>query len=414
MTMPMRTQPTNPDTANAAPAASGGAARPARREVMAGLMAGSAGLLAAPSLALGQSRAALPAPVSARSAAGPLRIESVAVLENPWGLAFLPDARMLVTERPGRLRLVAPTGEVSAPIAGVPRVSARGQGGLLDVALAPDFAQSRTVFLSFAEPRADGTSATAVARGRLNAAGTALEGTAVIVRQQPAGNTGRHFGSRLVFARDGNLFVTTGDRGDQQPASQDKAGLIGKVLRVRPDGSPVPDNPFVGEAGAAPEIWSIGHRNAQGAALHPETDELWTIEHGARGGDEVNIVRKGANYGWPVISYGVEYSGRKIGEGTTKPGLEQPVHVWDPSIAPSGAAFYTASRMPAWAGSLFCGGLAGQMLVRMSLQGNRVTSEERLLTELRERIRDVRQGPDGWLYLLTDSGEGRILRVRTA
>jgi aldose sugar dehydrogenase len=362
---------------------------------------------------LAQSSA--PAPVRISSSAGPLLLETVATgLENPWSLAFLPDGRMLVTERAGRIRLVTPDGKLSQPLGGLPRIAARGQGGLLDVVLDPSFRDSRMIYLSYAEPRENGGSSTAVARATLNAADTALVGTTTIFSQQPAGNTGRHFGSRLVFGRDGNLFITTGDRGNMEMSAQDPNTHIGKVLRLRPDGSVPPDNPFVGQAGRRPEIWSIGHRNAQGAALHPETGVLWTIEHGARGGDEVNVVRKGLNYGWPVISYGVEYSGRKIGEGQAKPGLEQPIHYWDPSIAPSGAAFYTGERFRGWKGSLFTGGLVSEMLVRLTLDGEKVTGEERLLQSLNERIRDVRQGPDGLIYLLTDSEKGRILRLRPA
>ncbi len=366
-------------------------------------------------LAPGPVVAQMPTPVRVTSSAGPLLVETVAVgLENPWGLAFLPDGRMLVTERPGRLRIVSADGRLGAPLGGLPRLAARGQGGLLDVALDPAFRENRTIYLSYSEPRDNNGMATAVARGVLNAADTALVGTTVIFQQQPAGNTTRHFGSRIVFGRDGALFVTTGDRGNMEMSAQDPATHIGKVLRLRPDGSVPADNPFVGQTGRRPEIWSTGHRNAQGAALHPDTGALWTIEHGARGGDEINIVRKGLNYGWPVISYGVEYSGRKIGEGQAKAGLEQPIHYWDPSIAPSGAAFYTADRFRGWKGSLFTGGLISEMLVRMTLDGDRVVGEERLLKEVNERIRDVRQGPDGFLYLLTDNANGRILRLRPA
>jgi glucose/arabinose dehydrogenase len=362
---------------------------------------------------IGPAGAQTPSGPRVESSAGPLQVETVARgLEHPWGLAFLPDGRMLVTERPGRLRIVSATGQLSQPIGGLPRIAARGQGGLLDVALDPNFAENRMVYLSFAAPGEGGGAATAVARGRLNAASTALEGTSVIFQQQPAGNTGRHFGSRLVFGRDGNLFITTGDRGNMEMRAQDPAGHIGKVLRLRPDGSVPPDNPFVNQSGTRPEIWSLGHRNAQGAALHPQSGALWTIEHGSRGGDEINIVRKGLNYGWPVITYGVDYSGARIGEGQAKPGLEQPIHYWDPSIAPSGAVFYTGNRYRGWTGSLFTGGLVSQMLLRISVDGEKVTSQERLLQGLNERIRDVRQGPDGLLYLLTDSTDGRVLRLR--
>ncbi|PZU94089.1 MAG: hypothetical protein DI527_04080 [Chelatococcus sp.] len=346
------------------------------------------------------------------SSAGELAVETVASgLEHPWGLAFLPDGRMLVTERPGRLRIAGADGKLSPPLAGLPNVMARGQGGLLDVALDPDFARNRLVYLSFAEPRAGGNG-TSVARGRLNERGTALEGANVIFRQAPAINSTMHFGSRLVFDRTGALFVTVGDRYGQRDEAQNPANHIGKIMRIRPEGGGAAGNP--NKEGWQPEIWSIGHRNVQGAALHPETGQLWTAEHGARGGDEVNTPKAGLNYGWPVVTYGIDYSGAKIGEGTAKPGMEQPLFYWDPSIAPSGAAFYTGAVWPAWRHSLFVGALAGQMLVRLSTQGEAVTGEERLLTGLGERIRDVRQGPDGFLYLLSDAQDGKILRVRPA
>jgi glucose/arabinose dehydrogenase len=251
-------------------------------------------------------------------------------------------------------------------------------------------------------------------RAKLDAAGTALEGAQVIFRQEPAHNTGNHFGSRLVFDRDGNLFVTTGDRFTLKEQAQNPGNHIAKIIRITPDGRPAPGNPFLQREGARPEIWSIGHRNLQSAALHPETGQLWTVEHGARGGDEVNVPQPGRNYGWPVISYGVDYSGAKIGEGTAKPGLEQPAYYWDPSIAPSGMAFYTGDRFPAWRGSVLVGALAGQHVSRLTLEGNRVTGEERMLRDLGERIRDVRQGPDGFVYLLTDRANGRLLRVKPA
>jgi glucose/arabinose dehydrogenase len=366
-------------------------------------------------LAAQSALAQSPQPVRVPSSAGPLLVETVAGgLEHPWGLAFLPDGRMLVTERAGRLRIVGTDGRVGPALSGLPRIAARGQGGLLDVALDPGFRDNRMVYISFAEPREGGGAATAVARMVLNTAETALGGTTVIFQQQPAGNTGRHFGSRLVFGRDGNLFITTGDRGNLEMSAQDQNTHIGKVLRIRTDGTVPPDNPFVGQPNIRPEIWSSGHRNAQGAALHPETGVLWTIEHGARGGDEINIVRRGLNYGWPVISYGVEYSGRRIGEGQAKSGLEQPIHYWDPSIAPSGALFYTGDRYRGWRGSLFTGGLVSELLMRVTLDGERITGEERLLREVGQRIRDVRQGPDGLIYLLTDSPQGRILRLRPA
>ena len=364
-------------------------------------------VLTVPALAQDQvqaQRSPTPAPVNA-----PVRVETVARgLEHPWGLAFLPDGRMLVTERAGRLRLVEQDGRLSEPLGGVPEVLAQGQGGLLDVALSPGFAQDRLVYVSFSEP-GDGGAATAVARGRLGERG--LEGTQVIWRQQPKVSGGNHWGSRLVFRRDGTLFVTLGDRFAYRERAQDLSVTIGKIVRINADGSVPRDNPFVGRAGARPEIWSYGHRNVQAAALHPQTGAVWTVEHGARGGDELNRPEAGKNYGWPVITYGVDYSGAKIGEGTAKPGMEQPVYYWDPVIAPSGATFYTGDAFPNWKGSMFIGGLASRVLVRLTLEGSRVAREERYLADLQERIRDVRQGPNGFLYLLTDNPAGRILRV---
>jgi glucose/arabinose dehydrogenase len=353
------------------------------------------------------------APQRVKTGSGEVVVETVASgLENPWGLAFLPDGRLLVTERPGRLRTVGADGRLSAPLPGLPQIRARGQGGLLDVVLDPRFAENRTLYLSFAEPRPEGEGGTSVLRARLNAAGTALEGAGVIFRQEPAYRGGNHWGSRLVFDREGALFVTLGDRYDLKDEAQDPGNHIGKVVRIRPEGGPAPGNPQ--KPGWAPEIWSIGHRNVQGAALNPATGELWTAEHGARGGDEINIPRRGLNYGWPVITYGRDYSGARIGEGTAKAGLEQPVLNWDPSIAPSGAAFYTGDRFPAWRGNLLVGALAGQMLVRLTVEGDRITGEERMLESLNERIRDVRVGPDGLVYLLTDAPKGRVLRLRPA
>jgi glucose/arabinose dehydrogenase len=326
-------------------------------------------------------------------------------------MAFLPDGALLVTERSGQLRIVR-DGEVSDPIAGVPEVRDRGQGGLLDVALDPNFATTRLVYLSYSEAGGEGAG-TAVARGRLE--GARLANTQVIFRQQPKTGGGNHFGSRLVFARDGTLFVTLGERFDYRDEAQNPANHLGKIVRINPDGSVPSDNPFVGRGdGARPEIWSLGHRNVQGAAINPETGALWTDEHGPRGGDEVNIPQAGKNYGWPVIGYGVHYSGAKIGVGTAKPGLEQPVYYWDPSIAPSGMAFYTGDRFAGWRGNLFVGALKYRLLVRLELDGTRVVAEERMLKDLDERIRDVRQGPDGLIYLLTDSDDGRILRLEPA
>lgn len=360
--------------------------------------------------------AAAQQPVRVSSSAGPLSVETVAAgLENPWGLTFLPDGRMLVTERPGRLRIVSRSGTVSEPVRGLPPVYATGQGGLLDVALAPDFPDSRIIFLSYAEPR-EGASGTSVARARLVEDGgeARLDDLQVIFRQSPAAGGSNHYGSRLVFARDGTLFVTLGDRYSLREQAQDLSVHIGKIVRINTDGS-VPDgNPFRNRNGARPEIWSYGHRNVQGATLDPSTGRLWTIEHGARGGDELNHPEAGKNYGWPVITYGRDYSGARIGEGTERAGMEQPVKYWDPSFAPSGLAFYTGDLMAKWKGDLFTGGLSGTRLVRLRLDParERVIEEEVLLGDLGERIRDVRQGPDGALWLLTDDpGEGRLLRL---
>ncbi len=337
-------------------------------------------------------------------------------LESPWGMAFLPGGKMLVTEKPGRLRVVSADGTLSPPVAGVPMVDARGQGGLLGLALDPNFATNRMVYLSFSEPQADMMNNTAVARGVFvdDAAAPRPDKVQVIFHQQPALASPLHFGGRLVFGRDGTLFVTMGDRsiipGRMQAQKMDS--LIGKLARINSDGSIPKDNPFVGKPGVRPEIWSFGHRNIQGAALHPQTGELWTAEHGARGGDEVNIARKGKDYGWPTIAYGVEYQGPRItGDEQVRAGMEQPIYYWDPNIAPSGMAFYTGSAFPAWRGSLFIGGLASTALVRLTIDGDKVTGEERLLTENKERIRDVAQGPDGALYVLTDNRAGRLFKL---
>lgn len=346
------------------------------------------------------------------SEAGPLQVDTVASgLQNPWGLAFLPDGRMLVTERAGRMRIVATNGTLGQPLAGVPQVAARNQGGLLDVVVDPNFASNRMVYFCYSEPRPNNTNGTSVARARLAEGESRLDSVNVIFRQDPSFSGGHHFGCRIVFDRSGSMFVTLGDRYSLKDQAQDPSNHIGKIVHIRPDGSPASGNP--GTAGWAREVWSVGHRNIQGAALNPVSGKLWTAEHGARGGDEINIPAAGRNYGWPVITYGRDYSGAKIGEGTAKPGLEQPVFHWDPSIAPSGMAFYTGDVMPAWRGSVFVGGLAGQMLARLVLDGERVVREERLLTGMRERIRDVRQGPDGYLYLLADTS-GRVLRLGPA
>jgi aldose sugar dehydrogenase len=364
-------------------------------------------LLVPPALAQEAPRSPTPKPVKLDA-----KVTDVAVgLEHPWGVELLPDGRFLVTERPGRLRLVGRDGKLSEPLTGVPEAYARGQGGLLDVALSPGFAQDRLVYLSFAE-RGDGGAGTAVARGRLGERG--LEGTQVIWRQQPkVEGSYNHWGSRIVFRPDGTLFVTVGDRYSHRDRAQDLSTTIGKVVRINPDGSAPRDNPFVGRAGALPEIWSYGHRNVQAAALDAR-GELWTVEHGARGGDELNNPQPGKNYGWPVITYGRDYSGAQIGYGTSRPGMEQPVYYWDPVIAPSGSTFYSGTAFPDWRGDLLVGSLSPGGLVRLRITNGRVAVEERYLAELRERIRDVREGPDGALYLLTDSSRGRLLRVEPA
>jgi glucose/arabinose dehydrogenase len=345
------------------------------------------------------------------SKAGLISVVTVAEgLEHPWGLAFLPDGRMLVTERPGRIRIVDQDGHLSKPIAGVPEVYAHGEGGLLDVALDPDFASNRLIYFAFAEPGEDGA-ATSVARAKL--AGDRLEQLMVIFRQRPKVEGSAHFGARLLFLKDGTLLVTLGERNARELIPDLKSDM-GKIVRINPDGTIPKDNPFVGRSDAAPEIYSLGHRNVQGAAINPATGELWTGEHGAQGGDEINIPKPGKNYGWDVIAYGKEYSGAKIGEGTAKPGLEQPIYYWDPSIAPSGMTFYTGDKFPAWRGNLFVAALKFQMLVRLQVDGSRIVGEERLLEGMGQRLRDVVQGPDGYLYLLTDEDDGRILRIEPA
>lgn len=338
-------------------------------------------------------------------------------LANPWAIAFLPDGKMLVTERPGRLRIVTADGKLSEPVSGLPAVYAKGQGGLLGLAIDPAYAKNGLVYWSYAENPEGKMTNTAVARGKLviGADGQgAIENAQVIFHQAPSMESTLHYGGRLVFAPDGKLFITLGERsilpGRVQAERLD--GLLGKVVRLNSDGSVPKDNPFVKTPGARPEIWSIGHRNVQGAALNPATGKLWTIEHGARGGDELNIPQAGKDYGWPTITYGIEYQGGPIGAGiSAKEGLEQPVYYWDPVIAPSGLAFYNAALFPKWKGSLFIGGLASTSVTRLTLDGDKVVGEERLLTDLKERIRDVVVGPDGALYLATDNAEGRILKL---
>ena len=346
------------------------------------------------------------------SSAGQLEVQTIASgLVNPWALAFLADGRMLVTERPGRMRIVSSSGQLSPALKGVPDVWATGQGGLLDVVTDHAFKQNNTIYFCFSE-RTAGGGRTAVARAKLvDGDAPRLDDVKVIFRQQGPLSSGNHYGCRIAQARDGNLFVTLGEHFSHRDEAQNLGNHLGKLIRITPDGTAPNDNPFVGRDGARPEIWSYGHRNEQGLAINPASGEVWEIEHGPRGGDEVNIIGKGKNYGWPVIGYGIDYNGTKIHASTTKDGMEQPIKYWVPSIAPSGMAFYTGKLFPKWDGSLFTGALAGKMLVRLSLNGNSVTGEERLLQDLNERIRDVRQGPDGALWLLTDNAAGRILRV---
>lgn len=343
-----------------------------------------------------------------------LQVTTVAEgLEMPWALAFLPDGRLLITEKHiGQLRILGTDGKLSNPIQGLPAVMGADQGGLLGLAVDPKFAENGLIYWSYAEPQADGTNNTAVARGRL--AGDRVENVQVIFHQTPSLNSTKHFGGRLVFAPDGTLFVTTGERSilEGRAQAQRLDGTLGKVVRINPDGSIPKDNPFVGRQGARPEIWSYGHRNILSAAIDPATGKLWEVEHGAKGGDELNQPQAGKNYGWPTITYGVEYSGQKIGEGiTAKEGMEQPVYYWDPVIAPAGMAFYQGDLFPAWKGNILIGGLSSKALIRLVMQDGKVVGEERLLTDLGERIRDVIVGPDGAIYLATDSQNGRVLKV---
>jgi len=330
-------------------------------------------------------------------------------------VAFLPQGRFLVTERAGRLRRVDAQGNVSAPLQGLPAIASGGQGGLLDIVTDSDFARNRTLYFCFSEPDTEPRSpdnSTALARARLSDDETRLEGVQVLFSQKPKVASNLHFGCRIVEGRDGTLFLALGDRYHHREAAQKLDNHIGKVVRVRKDGSVPPDNPFVGRAGALPEIWSYGHRNAQGATLAPD-GRYWMHEHGPQGGDEINIPQAGRNYGWPVITFGENYGGGKIGEGTARAGMEPPLHYWVPSIAPSGMAFLTSDRYgPAWKGNLFVGSLKFGFLGRIELNGDAVRAEHRLLAEGRERIRDVRQGPDGLLYVLTDAVNGRLLRLQ--
>ncbi len=366
-------------------------------------------LLLAPSVA--------PAQRVFSSSAGNIRIETVAGgLVHPWSLAFLPDGRMLVTERPGRMRIITRGGELSRPLLGVPNVYAHSQAGLMDVILDKDFQRNRMIHFCYAEPADDGARI-AVAHGRLVEENrmTRLAAVQTIFRQRGPVSGGLNIGCRMTQAPDGNLFVTLGDHFSAKDLAQTLDNHIGKIVRIRPDGSAPPDNPFVNTLGALPEIWAYGLRNPEGLAFNPADDRLWEQEHGPMGGDEINIIEKGKNYGWPAVSFGVNYDGTPVGKGKTQaPGMTAPIWHWTPSIAPSGMAFYTGDRFPQWKGSLFNGALKFMLVSRLALEGGKAVKEERLLQGLGERIRDVRQGPDGALYLLTDNSAGRILRVTPA
>jgi glucose/arabinose dehydrogenase len=333
-------------------------------------------------------------------------------LVHPWAVEPLPGGDLLVTERPGRLRVVSAAGQVGEPINGLPAVDARGQGGLLDVALSPSFATDRTIYWSFAEPR-EGGNGTSVARGMLSADRRSLENVRVIFRALPTYDGTMHYGSRLAFGPDGMLYITLGERSDtpMRPQAQQPGSHMGKILRIDPDGSVPEDNPLAGQAGARPEIWTLGHRNVQAAAFDGQ-GRLWAIEHGTRGGDELNLIEKGKNYGWPIVAYGIEYPGGPIpGAVTARDGYEQPVYYWDPVIAPSGAQFHSGNGFPAWRGSLFIGALKEKRLVRLTLDGERVSGEEHLLADRGQRVRDVREGSDGALYIVTDEDNGELWKV---
>lgn len=343
----------------------------------------------------------------------------VSGIAQPWGMAWLPDGRLLITEKRGTLRIVRAGRLLPEPVAGLPKATVHGQGGLMDVAVHPDHARNSWIYWSY-NGEQDGEHGTEVARGKLSADGTRVTDVQVIFRMRPKSGAGQHFGSRLVFDRDGMLYITLGDRGDSASKGREQRAQrlddhAGSVIRLHDDGRVPADNPYVRRAGVLPEIYNHGHRNIQGAAVHPTTGRLWTHEHGPQGGDEVNIEAPGANYGWPVITHGRNYGfGTRIGEGSSAGGMVDPVHVWVPSIAPSGMAFYTGSRFPRWQGNLFVGALAGQTLVRLTLEGERVLREERLFNSSLGRIRDVRQGPDGLLYLLTDAQDGQLIRLEPA
>ncbi|MDO3380838.1 PQQ-dependent sugar dehydrogenase [Gilvimarinus algae] len=367
------------------------------------LCLGLAGLLTAPALSA----------ETIDSERASFELETVAEgLKNPWGLAFLPDGSMIVSERAGNLRLVNPKGKLGEPLQGLPNIVVKGQGGLLDVAVDPDYASTGWIFFSYSEPGERGNS-TALARARIE--GKVLVDVTRIFSQKPKVESNAHFGSRIVFKGDGTLFLTLGDRYSRMDDAQTLDNHHGKVIRINKDGSVPADNPYVNTEGALPEIWSIGHRNMQGAAMHPETGELWSGEHGAQGGDEINIDRAGVNYGWPVVTYGEDYGGGKIGEGFKKEGMETPIYYWLPSLATAGMTFYTGDQFPKWRGDLFVASLRAETLSRLDIEGERVLHEERLLAdELGERLRHVVQGPDGYLYLLTDQSDGKIIRLKPA
>jgi glucose/arabinose dehydrogenase len=353
-----------------------------------------------------------------QSEEGTLTVDKVVGgLQHPWAVAFLPDKKgMLVTERTGSLRWVTPEGKLSAPISGVPKVWVQGQGGLLDVELSPDFAKDRMVYLTYAEASSDGkTGGTAAGRGRLSEDMTKLENFSRIFQQQPKLSVGNHFGSRIVFDRDGYLFIALGEN-NNRPTAQDLDKLQGKIVRLYPDGTVPKDNPFVGQKNVRPEIWTYGHRNQQGAALNPWTGTLWTNEHGPMGGDEINIIERGANYGWPISTFGIDYTGQPISESRGKivEGVKNPFHVWEKSPAISGMAFYDSDTFKQWDHNIFIGALSAQVLIRLELKDDKVVHEERLLGELKSRIRDVRQGPDGFMYGLTDEDDGKLLKVGLA
>lgn len=372
--------------------------------------------LVASALLLGVSEFSKAQTRSLNTEKGPVLLSVVARgLAQPWGVDVLPDGAIIITEKPGRLRIVDQEGNLSAPLGGVPPVAAGGQGGLLDVTVDPAFARNRLLWLTYSEPASDGANSTAVARARISTDGAALEDVTVIFRQLPRYAGRLHFGARVVFARDGNLFVTLGERfrDPWRQQAQDLRSHLGKVVRLQPDGTAPSDNPFIGRDDALPELWSYGHRNVQGAAIHPETGKLWVSEHGPRGGDELNIPKPGGNYGWPLVSHGVEYSGRPVGDGRrSAPGLEDPVVTWTPAIAPGGIAFYADTAFPAWQGNLLVSGLRARAILRLELDGESVVHEERLLVDEGQRIRDVAIGPDGVIYALTDDEQnGKILRL---